>query len=68
MREDLGQRLFLRCPMWFDVQGFEHGNGWFDILWRLLADLRPPADELQAEDSQPFAVLWVQEKRGGLRA
>jgi hypothetical protein len=38
MREELGQRLFLRWPMWFDVQGFEHTNDWLDILWRLFAD------------------------------
>jgi transposase InsO family protein len=38
MREELGQRPFLRWPMWFDVQGFEHTNDWLDILWRLFAD------------------------------
>lgn len=37
MREELEQKLFLRWPTWFDVQGFEHGEGWFDILWRLFA-------------------------------
>jgi hypothetical protein len=37
--------------MWFNTggdirytampRGFEHGDGWFDILWRLCEDLEP---------------------------
>jgi hypothetical protein len=38
MREDFRQKLFLRWPMWFHVQGFDHTNHWFNILWRLFAD------------------------------
>jgi hypothetical protein len=42
-------------------RGFEHGDGWFDILWRLCEDLEP----LVAGDE--FEVLQVKEKFGGLR-
>ncbi len=67
MHEELEQTLFRRWPTWFDIQGFEHGDGWFDILWRLCMDLRPLVDELEGESSQSFAVVRVREERGGLR-
>jgi hypothetical protein len=49
MREELEQKLVERWPTWFDTNGdvrrtamsfgFCHGDGWFDILWRLCEDL-----------------------------
>jgi hypothetical protein len=45
MRKELEQHLVERWPTWFHTKGdirctamprgFEHGDGWFDILWRL---------------------------------
>jgi hypothetical protein len=67
MHEELEQTLFQRWPAWFDIQGFEHGDGWFGILWRLFADLRPLVDELEGQGNQSFAVVRVREERGGLR-
>jgi hypothetical protein len=71
MRKELERRLVERWPTWFDVgggiketampRGFEHGDGWFDILWRLCEDLEP----LVA--GHEFEVLQVKEKFGGLR-
>jgi len=67
------KELVERWPSWFNVNGstyqtrmvdgFAHGDGWFDIVWRLCQDLEP----LVAEAGQPFEVLQVKEKFGGLR-
>jgi hypothetical protein len=43
------------------ARGFEHDDGWFDILWRLCVDLEP----LVA--GHEFEVVQVKEKFGGLR-
>ena len=67
MRDELEQKLARRWPDWFDVQGFECDDGWFDILWRLFTDLQPLVEELDRENDRPFAVVRVQEERGGLR-
>jgi hypothetical protein len=47
--------------------GFEHDDGWFDILWRLCVDLEPLVAEFEATSGQKFEVLQVKEKFGGLR-
>jgi hypothetical protein len=71
MQKELEQRLVERWPTWFNTEGdirrtamprgFELGDGWFDILWRLCEDLEP----LVA--GHEFEVLQVKEKFGGLR-
>jgi hypothetical protein len=48
MQKELEQRLVKRWPTWFNTEGdirytgmsrgFDHGDGWFDILWRLCED------------------------------
>jgi len=48
-------------------RGFEHDDGWFDILWRLCGDLEPLVAEFEAASGQKFEVLQVKEKFGGLR-
>jgi hypothetical protein len=48
-------------------RGFEHGDGWFDILWRLCEDLEPLVAEIEAAGGPKFEVLQVKEKFGGLR-
>jgi hypothetical protein len=48
-------------------RGFEHGDGWFDILWRLCVDLEPLVAEFEQETESQFEVLQVKEKFGGLR-
>jgi hypothetical protein len=45
MRRELEQKLIERWPTWFATKGdlrhtlmpigFEHGDGWFNLLWRL---------------------------------
>jgi hypothetical protein len=77
MRKDLEQRLVERWPTWFNTggniletampKGFEHADGWFDILWRLCKDLEPLVAEFEAAGGQKFEVLQVKEKFGGLR-
>jgi hypothetical protein len=48
-------------------RGFEHGDGWFDILWRLCEDLEPLVAEFEAAGGPKFEILQVKEKFGGLR-
>ena len=77
MRRELEQKLIERWPSWFKVNGdfretrmmdgFVHGDGWFDIVWRLCEDLEPLVIEAEKATGQPFEVLQVKEKFGGLR-
>jgi hypothetical protein len=77
MRKKLEQRLVERWPTWFKTKGdirhtamprgFEHGDGWFDILWRLCEDLEPLVTEMERAGGRQFEVLQVKEKFGGLR-
>src|SRR5271169_4194714 len=63
--------------MWFNVggdrrqtgmaDGFCHGDGWFEIIWRLCEDLEPLVAQFEAQTGQRFEVLQVKEKFGGLR-
>jgi hypothetical protein len=48
-------------------RGFDHGDGWFDILWRLCKDLEPLGTEFEAAGGPKFEVRQVKEKFGGLR-
>jgi hypothetical protein len=48
-------------------RGFTHGDGWFDIVWRLCGDLEPLVEEFERESGHQFEVLQVKEKFGGLR-
>jgi len=77
MRKELEQRLVERWPTWFNTggdfrytampRGFEHDDGWFDILWRLCEDLEPLVAQFEQETGSQFEVLQVKEKFGGLR-
>jgi hypothetical protein len=72
MNSELVKKFYDRWPKWFNgltltpyesclAFGFECGEGWFDILWRLCEDiekLNPPKD---------FEVHQIKEKFGGLR-
>jgi hypothetical protein len=77
MREELERRLVERWPTWFNVEGdiretsmpfgFVHGDGWFDLVWRLCERLEPLVAAEEAETGRSFQVLQVKEKFGGLR-
>jgi hypothetical protein len=77
MRKELEQRLVERWPTWFNTEGdirctamargFEHDDGWFDIVWRLCEDLEPLVAQFEQETGSQFEVLQVKEKFGGLR-
>jgi hypothetical protein len=64
-------------PLWFNTKGdfrytgmtlgFTHDDGWFEIIWRLCADLEPLLAELEQETGLKFEILQVKEKFGGLR-
>jgi hypothetical protein len=77
MRNELEEWLARRWPTCFDLagtpmssamaRGFEHGDGWFGIVWRLCSDLEPLVVELEKETGERFEVLQVKEKLGTLR-
>ena len=58
--------------------GFAHGDGWFDLVWRLCEQIEPIVLAGEAETREweapldrtrhpPFEVYQVKEKFGGLR-
>lgn len=62
MKNELEKKFIERWP-WFDnehIWGFECGDGWFDIIWKLCETIEPFVAE-------GFQVLQVKEKFGGLR-
>jgi hypothetical protein len=77
MKEELERKLVERWPTWFDVNGsikrtlmpfgFEHGDGWLGIVWRLCEQLEPAVNRLEKETGRKFEVFQVKEKFGGLR-
>jgi hypothetical protein len=77
MRRELEQKLVERWPSWFNVNGdpletrmadgFAHGDGWLEIVWRLCEDLEPLVAEAEKATVRPFEVHQVKEKFGGLR-
>ena len=77
MREELERRLVERWPTWFNVGGdiretlipfgFQHGDGWFDLVWRLCERLEPVVAAAGTGAAHPVQVLPVKEKFGGLR-
>jgi hypothetical protein len=77
MQKELEQKLVERWPRWFNTggdirhtamaRGFEHEDGWFDILWRLCEGLEPLVAEFERTTGLKFEVRQVKEKFGGLR-
>jgi hypothetical protein len=77
MKKELEQKLVQRWPSWFNVtgdqretrmaDGFAHGEGWFNIVWRQCKDLEPLVAEAEKATGRPFEALQVKQKFGGLR-
>ena len=77
MRKDLEQELAERWPSWFDINGdprntlmlfgFQCGDGWFGLVWRLCERLEPLVAELERRTGERFEVIEVKQKMGGLR-
>lgn len=77
MREELERRLVERSPTWFNVEGdicetfmpfgFAHGDGWFELVWRLCERREPVVVPAEKGTGRSFHVLQVKEKFGGLR-
>lgn len=57
----LGMRQTAMC--W----GFECGDGWYDILWRLSAKLEKMILEMPEDEREGFSAIQVKEKYGTLR-
>jgi hypothetical protein len=77
MRKEFEEKLARRWPSWFGLAsdprltlmpfGFQCGDGWFAILWRLCSDLEPLVAELERETGERFEVVQVKQKLGTLR-
>src|SRR6266851_818626 len=77
MRSELEQRLVERWPSWFNVtgdqlqtrmaDGFAHGDGWFNIVWRLCEELEPLVAEAEKATGRPFEVLQAKQELGSLK-
>jgi hypothetical protein len=77
MHKDLEQKLVERFPSWFNISGdprrtlmsfgFQHGDGWFGIVWRLCERLEPLVREFERQTGERFEVLEVRQKLGSLR-
>ena len=77
MRKELEEKLVKRFPSWFNVNGdarhslmpfgFQCGDGWYNILWRLCVDMEPMVIGLEKETGERFEVVQVKEKLGTLR-
>jgi hypothetical protein len=61
MRKELELKMASRWPGWFDLNGdprrtlmrfgFAHGDGWFDLVWRLCEQIEEVVDK-----AQPFEI------------
>ena len=77
MRKELEEKLVERFPSWFSVNGdvrqtvmpfgFQCGDGWYNIVWRLCVDLEPLVTELEKETGEQFEAVQVKAKLGTLR-
>lgn len=77
MKQELEAKLVARWPEWFrvngDIQqtlmplGFQHGDGWFPILFKLCDELEPLVVDWERNSGRSFVVLEVKEKFGSLR-
>ncbi len=56
-----------RCQLSPMARGCEHGDGWFNIHWRLCVDLEPLVTEFEKQTGERFEVVQVKEKLGALR-
>lgn len=72
MKKELEDRIFKEFPHLFNRTdrnqslmcfGFEHGDGWFDIVYNLTKQL----DELAKDENIKFEILQIKEKFGTLR-
>jgi hypothetical protein len=77
MKQVQERRIVERWPAWFNVHGsiqgilmpfgFEHRDGWFDIVVRLCERLEPLVAQFERELGLKFEVLQAIKKYGGLR-
>jgi len=49
------------------ARGFEHGDGWIDIVWWFCSDLEPLVAELERETGEQFKMVQVKAKPGTSR-
>lgn len=72
MKKELEQKFIDRWPNWFRNMygnpcetclcfGFECGDGWFDLLWKLCEDIE------KENPDEDFLIEQIKEKFGGLR-
>ena len=76
MRKNLEQNLANRFPSWFSVNGdvhqtlmpfgFQCGDEWYNIVWRLCVDLEPLVAELEKESKRSKLTVLTSEGEIGV--
>ena len=78
MRAELQKQLVEKYPEFFEylktydgplmpmVFGFEHDDGWYDLLDKLMGDIMSHYKQLPEDKKWPLALHQVKEKFGGL--
>ena len=77
VRNEPEEKLAGRFPRWFNVNGnvrhtlmpfgFQCGDGWYEIVWRLCSDLKPLVGDLEKETGERFQVVQAKQELGTLR-
>jgi len=79
MKTELENKLVKKYPEFFEylkthkgplmpmVFGFEHGDGWFNLLDKLMGDIISYHNQLPEDKKWKLSLLQVKEKYGGLR-
>ena len=76
MTEEKTKKLFNRFSFFNPINplsqslmafGFECEDGWFDLIWRLCADIEKMLPQMINIPEEPFEVVQVKEKFGTLR-
>ena len=75
MRDELEKQLYDRFPNFFPKDpntlvirfGFEHDDGWFDLLWDTLLQIEAECKRLEYPKSEYPKLLQVKEKFARLR-
>lgn len=79
MRTELEEKLVKKYPQFFEYLkeyrgplmpitfGFEHGDGWYDLIDKLMGDILEHYQKIPTENQWNLELHQVKEKFGGLR-
>ena len=67
MHDDRQEQLRTQFPWNWDTYSPDCGNGWFELILQLCVDIAAELNASPEDNQEPFSVLQVKEKLGGLR-